>query len=114
MSEERKPEMKEESVQERQEPSVSRTPDYKVQYGRVQAAVWKRETDERPTFSVSLSRSYMDKSQQWQRTTQLDEEDLMPASIALTEAYKWIQGERQRSRAAAFNELQAPPRAANS
>jgi hypothetical protein len=114
MSEEKKPEAKEPPVQERQEPSLIRTPDYKAQYGRVQVAVWKRDTDERTTFSVSLTRSYLDKQQVWQRTSQLDEDDLMPAGLALTEAYKWIQGERQRSRAATFNELHAPPRAANS
>ncbi len=114
MSEERKPEAKEAPVQERQEPSVSRSPDYKVQYGRVQAAVWKREVDERIIYSVSLTRSYKDRQDQWQRTTNLDEDDLLPGSMALSEAYKWVQQQRQHSREEAFHELQGPARAANS
>ena len=114
MSEERKPETKEAPAEERHEPSVSRSPDYKAQYGRVQAAVWKRELDERTTFSVSLTRSYLDKQQQWQRTTNLDEDDLLPAAKALDDAYTWIQKQRQHSRGEAFHELQGPARAANS
>jgi hypothetical protein len=116
MSEEKRPEAKEpvrEPAQERNEPVVSRSPDYKVQYGRVQAAVWKRDFDERTSFSVSLTRSYRDKQEQWQRTTNLDEEDLLPAAKALDDAYTWIQRQRH-SRGEALHELQAPPRAANS
>src|SRR5262245_35198675 len=71
---------------ERQEPSTSRAPDYKAHYGRVQAAVWRRETDGRTTYSVSLTRSYRDKQDQWQRTTSLDEDDLLPAAKALDDA----------------------------
>jgi len=115
MSEERKPETKEPPVQERQEPSVCRSPDFKVQYGRVVAAVWSRALDdERTVYSVSLTRSYLDKQQQWQRTTNLDEDDLLPASTALSDAYKWIQKQRQGFREEAFHELQGPARAANS
>ena len=101
-------------VQERQEPSVSRTPDYKAHYGRVQAAVWKREIDERTVYSVSLTRSYRDRQDQWQRTTNLDEDDLLPAAKALDDAYTWIQRQRQHSREEALHELHVPPRAANS
>ena len=114
MSEEKKPEAKEPPVQERQEPGVSRAPDHKVHYGRIQAAVWRRELDERTIYSVSLTRSYKDKQDQWQRTASLDEEDLLPASMALSDAYKWIQQQRQGSRGEAFHDLQGPARAANS
>jgi hypothetical protein len=114
MSEEQRPEAKEpirEPAQERHDPTVGRSPDFKVQYGRVQAAVWSREIEGRTIFSVSLSRSYRDRQDQWQRTTNLDEEDLLPAGIALSDAYKWIQQQRQHQRDGAFHELQTPPRA---
>jgi hypothetical protein len=117
MSEEKRPEAKEpvrEPAEERHDPSVGRSPDYKVQYGRVQAAVWKRAVEDRTIFSVSLTRSYRDRQDQWQRTTNLDEEDLLPAGMALTEAYKWIQQQRQHLRGEALHELQTPPRAADS
>jgi hypothetical protein len=114
MSEEKRPEAKEAPVQERHDPNVSRTPDYKAQYGRVQAAVWEREIDGRIIYGVSLTRSYLDRNQAWQRTTNLDEDDLLPAAKALDDAYTWIQKQRQHSREEAFHELQGPARAANS
>ena len=65
----------------------TRAPDYKTQFGRVQAAVWSREIEGRQIYSVTLTRSYKDKNEQWQRTTSLDEEDLLPAAKALDDAY---------------------------
>ena len=114
MSEERKPETKRSAG--RGAARAEREP----QPG-LQGPVWpgpggrlKRELEERTTFSVSLTRSYMDKQQQWQRTTNLDEDDLLPAAKALDDVYTWIQKQRQHSRGEAFHELQGPARAANS
>jgi hypothetical protein len=100
--------------EERGEPQLARQPEYKAHYGRVQAAVWRRESDGRTSYSVSLTRSYKDKSDQWQRTTNLDEEGLLPAAKALDDAYTWIQRQRHQVRDGAFHELNVPPRAANS
>jgi hypothetical protein len=88
---------------------VTRSPDYKAHYGRVQAAVWRRESEGRTAFSVSLTRSYKDKHDQWQRTTNLDEDDLLPAAKALDDVYTWIQRSRHQSREAALDELRVPP-----
>lgn len=117
MSEERKPEIRgpqAAEADERTDPSVNRAPDYKAQYGRVQAAVWTRDVEGRTAYSVSLTRSYKDRHEQWQRTTALDEEDLLPAAKSLDDVYTWIQRQRQHSRAEALHELHVPPRAANS
>jgi hypothetical protein len=101
--------------EERAEPQVTRSPDYKAHYGRVQAAVWRRDFGEgRTGYSVTLTRSYKDKSDQWQRTTSLDEEDLLPAAKALDDAYTWVQRQRHQPREGALQELSVPPRAANS
>src|SRR4051794_31331409 len=91
--------------EERQEPHVSRSPEYKAHYGRVQAAVWKRELDGRTSYSVTVTRSYKDKSDQWQRTSSLDEEDLLPGAKALDDAYTWIQRQRHPARDASFSDL---------
>lgn len=99
--------------EERQEPQVSRSPEYKVHFGRVQAAVWRREIEGRTTYSVTLTRSYKDKYDQWQRTSSLDEEDLLPAAKALDESYTWVQRQRHQARESALGDLQVPPRAAN-
>jgi hypothetical protein len=101
--------------EERGEPQVARSPDYKAHYGRVQAAVWRRDFGEgRTGYSVTLTRSYKDKSEQWQRTTSLDEEDLLPAAKALDDAYTWVQRQRHQPREGALQELSVPRPAANS
>jgi hypothetical protein len=109
-----KPRSQQAEPEEQQEPQVSRSPEYKAQYGRVQAAVWKREIDGRTGYSVTVSRSYKDKYDQWQRTNSLDEEDLLPAAKALDDAYTWIQRQRHPARDASLSDLNVPPRAANS
>ena len=108
MSDDRKGEVRGSQPERAEEPSVSRTPDYKVHYGRVRVAVWRREMDGRTGFSVSLTRSYRDKQEQWQRTTSLDEEDLLPAAKALDDSYTWIQRQRRQSREEPLHELHVP------
>jgi hypothetical protein len=85
-------------------------PEHKVRYGRVEVAVWKRQGEGRPRFSVGVSRSYKGQDEQWRRTTSLDEEDLLAAAKALEEAYMWVQHERRRSRddAMSFEDLFPP------
>ena len=85
-------------AEERQEPNQQRGPGHKARYGRVEAAVWPRELDEgRTAYSVTLQRSYQDRDGKWQRTSSLDEGDLLPAAKALDEAYTWIQKARQNT-----------------
>lgn len=97
------------------EPNPGPAPDHKVHFGRVDVAVWKRQSqsDDRSWYNFSISRSYKDKDDTWQRTSNLDEEDLLPAARALEEAYAWVQGQRQKARDEAFHELRPPstPRA---
>ena len=69
-------------------PAGSAGPEYKVHYGRVDVAVWRRQADDgRARYSFTVSRSYKDRDDQWQRTASLDEEDLLPAARALERAY---------------------------
>ena len=83
-------------VEDYPEPMQQRGPAFKTRYGRVEAAVWARDLDEgKKVYSVTLQRSYQDKDGQWQRTSSLDELDLLPASKALDECYVYIQKDRQ-------------------
>jgi hypothetical protein len=68
-------------AEERQEASPQRNlPGYKARFGRVEAAVWVHTSDEgRIGYSVTLQRSYQDRDGKWQRTSSLDEGDLLPA-----------------------------------
>ena len=115
MNEERRPENQhqEEPYAEGKDPSVTRAPDYKIQLGRVQAAVWLREIDGRMVSSVTLTRSFKDEHEMWHRTNQLDEIDLLPATEALRDAYRWIQEQRHQARQEANQDLRMPPRSAH-
>ena len=87
------------AVEEQPESGPQRGPSYKARFGRVEAAVWSRELEEgRIAYSVTLQRSYRDGDGKWQRTSSLDEGDLLPAAKALDDAYSWIQKTRQQHR----------------
>jgi hypothetical protein len=84
-------------------------PEHKVHYGRVDVAVWQRQTDDgRAWYSFTLSRSYKDRDDRWQRTSSLDEDDLLAAAKALERAYDWVQQQRQAARDASFQDLRSP------
>jgi hypothetical protein len=84
-------------------------PEHKVHYGRVDVAVWRRQADDgRAWYGFTVSRSYKDRDDRWQRTTALDEEDLLPAAKALERAYDWVQQQRQAGRDGGFKELRGP------
>src|SRR3954449_12951221 len=85
--------------------SPSSTPEHKVHYERADVAIWKREAEGRMWYSLSVTRSYKDQDGRWQRTSSLDEEDILPAARALEDAYTWIQKERQKARDEALGEL---------
>ena len=87
---------------------AGQAPEYKVHYGRVDVAVWRRQADDgRAWYSFTVSRSYKDRDDRWQRTASLDEEDLLPAARALERAYDWAQQQRQAARDGG---LTRPPR----
>jgi hypothetical protein len=86
-------------------PDPGSPPEHWVHYGRVDVTIWKRPSEERDRYSISLGRSYRDKDDQWQRTGRLDEEDLLPAAKALEEAYAWVQDQRQKARGETTREV---------
>src|SRR5262245_39955496 len=88
---------------------VGAAPEHKVHYGRVDVAVWRRQAaDGRPWYSFTVSRSYKDRDDRWQRTASLDEEDLLPAARALGRAYDWAQQQRPAARDRSLEELRSP------
>ena len=63
---------------------AGQAPEHKVHYGRVDVAVWRRQAEDgRAWYSFSVSRTYKDRDDKWQRTASLDEEDLLPAAKAM-------------------------------
>ncbi len=96
------------AAQGQPEQAVSRQPDLSVHYGRVTASAWAKEVDGRTMWSVQVSRSYQDRDQKWQRTSSLDEGDLLVASRAIEDIFVAIQKKRQQGRQEGLQDLQAP------
>ncbi len=84
-------------------------PEHKVHCGRIDVAVWRRQADDgRSWYSFTVSRTYKDRDDKWQRTASLDEDDLLPAAKALERAYDWVQQQRQAARDASLKDLCGP------
>jgi len=70
-------------------------PEIKFRAGAISAAVWpnkgQSKTGEETEFkTVSLQRSYKDKNDQWQNTSQLRISDLPKAALILSKAYEYL------------------------
>ncbi len=55
---------------------MSNKPVAEVKFGRIRAAVWANEAEERTFYSVTFSRLYKDKDDQWKDSTSFSREDL--------------------------------------
>lgn len=63
----------------------------KFSVGAIQVAVWENESKDGNKFStVSIDRSYKDKKDEWKKTSNMRQEDLPKAVLALQKAYEWI------------------------
>jgi hypothetical protein len=64
----------------------------------IEAAVWENEvgTEGRTRFRVTLSKSYRDGEGAWQRTGNLDPEDIPYAVKVLDRCHTWVAEERYK------------------
>lgn len=71
---------------------AKRVPEKKFVSGAIQASIWKNSSKEgKPDFhTVSLQRSYKDKSGQWQHTASLRVSDLPRVRLVVDEAFKYL------------------------
>ena len=75
-------------------------PEKKIRAGAIAATIWKNEVsgngkDKEFYYSVSLDRSYKDKSGEWKRTGTLRPMDLPKAVLILNKAYEYLTLEKQ-------------------
>lgn len=61
-----------------------------VNGSNLEVAVWAKDSDDRTRYGVSFHRSYKDDKKEWQRTTSLFPEHLLPLAKLLEEAWSWI------------------------
>jgi hypothetical protein len=61
-----------------------------IRVGGVEATIWKNVYGEKTSFSVTLQRSYKDKSGEWKTTYSLRQNDLPKALLALQKAFEHV------------------------
>lgn len=75
-------------------------PEAKFRAGSVTATVWKNEGNEFTSYTTALERSYLDKNDEWQKTSSFNLNDIPKAVLVLNQAYKHInQVARQKENA---------------
>lgn len=74
-----------------------RRPVFSKKYWPVQVSVFEFQNDDRLNHSVELTRTFRrDKDSEWETTTFLTTDDLLPAAKLLGEAYSVIQARIQK------------------
>lgn len=61
-----------------------------VRMGRINAAIWRNETESGARFNVTLERLYRDSEGNWKSTASLGREDLLLAAKVLDRAHSQI------------------------
>ena len=69
----------------------SNEPAAKLQYGRIEVAIWKNQGDKRPFYSTTLTRSYKDDDGNWKQSSSLTSSELLVAAQAYQEAFRTIE-----------------------
>ena len=69
---------------------MSNAPAKKFRIGFLTAAVWKNDGQDRPFYTVDLTRSYKDKDGEYQNGTSLNHADLLNGAHLLQKANAWI------------------------
>ena len=82
-----------------QDVTPSAQPSMTFRFGNVSAAIYPQErhlpSGKVVTFHhVSLRRRYRDSDGEWQSSSTLDREDLLPAAVALQKCYEYIEAAR--------------------
>lgn len=85
-------------------------PVHQIRYRNVRVAIWLNETANGPMHNVTMSRSYK-KDEQWMESNSFGAMDLLPLSVALTQAFTWIQESSAATRYALRSDAGRSPRA---
>jgi hypothetical protein len=62
----------------------------RIKVGGITATVWKNEYDGKETLSVTLDRSYKDRSGEWKKSHSFRQNDLLKALLALQKSFEFI------------------------
>ena len=65
-------------------------PDKRFKAGAITATVWENKQDNYSYFTVSLEKSYKDKTGNWKTTNTMKIDELPKAKMALEKAYEYL------------------------
>lgn len=61
-----------------------------IKVGGVVATIWQNENDGKVSLSVTLDRSYKDRSGEWKKSHSLRQNDLPKALLALQKSFEFV------------------------
>lgn len=78
------------AAQSRHAPAASPAPVKTLRLGRIKAAVWENNSDQRAFFNVTFSRTYMDEQKQFHDSDSFGRDDLLLLSKLADQAHTFI------------------------
>lgn len=78
--------------------SIKEKPVHHERDGALEVAVWRREGEKGPFYSVTMSRSYK-QSDEWKHADSFGQDDLLPLSKLLDQAHSWTKANPPRKQA---------------
>jgi hypothetical protein len=76
----------------------SNKPAHTIRYRNLKATIWKNASQNGEFYSVTLSRSYQDKDDQWHEATSFNTNDLPTIAKLCNDAHSWIAWQERRAR----------------
>jgi hypothetical protein len=73
-------------------------PAHTIRYRNLKATIWKNVGDKGEFYSVTLSRSYQDKEEQWHDANSFNTADLPTVAKLCNDAHSWITWQERRTR----------------
>jgi hypothetical protein len=74
--------------------SNNEKPVHKIRSQAIEVAIWQRDGEKGPFYSVSISRSYK-QGEEWKQTDSYGADDLLLLAKLLDQAHSWMLTQRQ-------------------
>lgn len=71
-----------------------RKPETHINFGGVEAAIWKNQGKTGDFFAVTFSRSYRDENGDWKESTSYGLRDILSLLVVAGEALRWIRAQQ--------------------
>jgi hypothetical protein len=79
--------------------SANAKPVQKYRDGALEVAIWRRDGEKGPFYTVSMSRSYK-QGEHWKQSDSYAADDLLPLAKLLDQAHSWIKSNPPKQQAA--------------